>query len=167
MFTDPVLLASWEGLGSTREGSKMGVPVPHIPYYSDVTVTFSYPSAPGIIDSGCQHGFVCARAPENSLRNRLDRDSTSREFLGPSNFSVISPSYPESPYYCILIVCRMYGEILARMRVRADNPVRCTGVPVDSTGLVTPQNSTVGAWVGLSVIQPSQQFGLPVNLHNS
>jgi hypothetical protein len=29
-------------------------------------------------------------------------------------------------YYCIPIVCRMYGEILARMRVRADNPVRCT-----------------------------------------
>ena len=90
------------------------------------TLDLHVPSAPGIIDSGCQHGFVCARAPENSLRNRLDRDSTSREFLGPSNFSVISPSYPESPYYCILIVCRMYGEILARMRVRADNPVRCT-----------------------------------------
>ena len=41
-------------------------------------------SAPGIIDSGCQHGFVGARAPEKPLRNRLDRDSTSREFLGPS-----------------------------------------------------------------------------------
>jgi hypothetical protein len=25
----------------------------------------------------------------------------------------------------------MYGEILARMRVRADNPVRCTGYDDD------------------------------------
>eukprot|EP01043_Picozoa_sp_COSAG02_P053202 COSAG02_NODE_5840_length_3995_cov_2.573409_4_plen_58_part_00 len=33
MFTDPVLLASWEGLGSTREDGKLAAPVPHIPYY--------------------------------------------------------------------------------------------------------------------------------------
>ena len=86
----------------------------------------SYSSAPGIIDSGCQHGFVCARAPENSLRNRLDRDSTSREFLGPSNFSVISPSYPESPYYCILIVCRHVGfrETFATIAAIAPNPAQ-------------------------------------------
>eukprot|EP01043_Picozoa_sp_COSAG02_P055815 COSAG02_NODE_6533_length_3513_cov_3.082601_2_plen_93_part_00 len=36
--------------------------------------------------------------------------------------------YPGSPYNYILIVCRMYGEILAHMWVRADNPVRCTGL---------------------------------------
>ena len=31
--TDPVSLTSWEGLGSTREGSKMGVPESPFPYY--------------------------------------------------------------------------------------------------------------------------------------
>ena len=41
MFTDPVLLASWEGLGSTREGPKVGVPAPHIPI-KDILLCTNY-----------------------------------------------------------------------------------------------------------------------------
>ena len=54
-----------------------------------------------------------------------------REFHGPSDFSVIFPGYPGSPYYYILIVCRMYVKIqspLVGRFLRADNPVRCTGM---------------------------------------
>ena len=43
-----------------------------------------------------------------------------REFLGPSDFSVIFPGYPGSPYYLGWVDF-----------FRADNPVRCTGASLD------------------------------------
>eukprot|EP01043_Picozoa_sp_COSAG02_P000805 COSAG02_NODE_16_length_56207_cov_9.816122_22_plen_130_part_00 len=58
---------------------------------------------------------LVARAKEKSLRNRLDQDSTVWEFLGPSDFSLISPTYSIHHWWVDLF------ELTC-----SDNPVRCT-----------------------------------------